>query len=164
MSFGVVPTTMFVPFSPEAKAAAAKTPMQHHPAFFRAGGFSIPLDEMHAWMKRQNHDFEIQPPKTDPLEVVDFAEEVVPPGLCVQVLLDGGSDEFLNIPWVIYFATRGEYVAPSVIRRDVIRPTLEQFTTRDEDLPMRDWLLNTAGMLFIYGYILSISSILGRHS
>lgn len=138
-----VPSTTFIPFSAEAKAAAAKVPMQHHPAFFHTGGFTIPFDEMYAWMKRVNYPFDIQPPETDPLEVMDFAEHIVPPNLCLQAFMDG--EISLSETWIIYFPTRAEYVAPSIIRRDLQRPTLEPFTMREEDLPMREWLLNTAG-------------------
>lgn len=136
-----VPTTMFVPFSPEAKAAAAKFPMQHHPAFFHTAGFSIPFQEMHAWMERVNYPFWTgPPPKTDPLEVVSFAEHNVPPDLCLQTLMDG--ELSLRETWLIYYPTRAEYVAPSVIRRDLERPMPAPFVMREEDLPMRDWLIN----------------------
>lgn len=138
-----VPTTMFAPFSPEAKAAATKAPMQHHPAFFHARGFTVPFDEMLAWMQCVDHPFDIRLSYPDPLEVVCFAEEMVPRDLCPQVLMD--VDSPLRTDWIIYLPTRSEYMGPSVIRRDIQRPTLEPFIMREEDLPMGDWLLNTAG-------------------
>lgn len=94
-------------------------------------------------MKRVNHPFEIQPPETDPLEVVDFAEDSVPQNLCIQAILDGETPWMME--WIMFFATRAEYMPPSVIRRDVKIPKLEPFVMQETDLLMREWLLNTAG-------------------
>lgn len=58
--------------------------------------------------------------------------------------MDG--DDERDIPNVIYVATRSEYCPPSVIPGGLWRPTLEPFEILEKDLPIRDWLLNTAGM------------------
>jgi hypothetical protein len=121
------------------------TRMKPSPEFFRAGGFAIPFEEVYAWMRRCNYQFKAPPPYTDELDVLRFAESVVPHNLCIQVLIEGDDDH--NVPEEVIYVTRVEYVPPSIIRADLWRPTPEPFEMHDDDLPMRNWLLKTAGAL-----------------
>ena len=118
--------------------------MKHFPEFFRAGGLAIPYEEVYAWMRRCNHQFDTLPPYTDDLEVLHFAESLAPRDLCMQVLIEG--DDEHDIPNEVIFVTRAEYVPPSIIQADLWRPTPEPFEMRDEDLSMQNWLLKTAGV------------------
>lgn len=141
-------TTELSPSSEAAKVAAKSAKLTCFPEYVRAGGFMIYFDEMFDWMKRSDHYFHRLPPRTDVLEVWNFAERKFPRDLCCKALLIGleppGGLETPG-PFRIFFATRGEEVASSVLEADLEKPILEPFEMQASDLAMRDWLRDTAG-------------------
>lgn len=136
------PTNELLPSSEAAKVAAKSAKTQVYPAYFRAGGFALRFEAMFNWMKRVDHEFYKPPPRTDVFEVWDFAEEIFPRELCLKVLLLG--DLGRPGPFEIFFATRAECVAPSVISADLPQPVLDPLEMQGNDLAMRDWLRDTA--------------------
>lgn len=52
----------------------------------------LPFEEVYAWMRRCNYQFEVPPPYTDELDLLRFAESVVPHNLCIQALIEGDDD------------------------------------------------------------------------
>lgn len=135
-------TTELSPSSEAVKVAAKSGKPKRFPAYFRAGGFIIDFNKMFDWMMRWNHEFYDPPPETDILEVWYFAGDEFPREWCCKALLLGGLGK--PGPCKMFFATRGEEVAPSVLEAGLEEPILEPFEMQANDLAMRDWLCDTA--------------------